>query len=76
MQQSEDDPYDRLTGREREVLRMVAEGKTSHQIASRLSIALKTVLHHRNNMMKKLALHNRTELIKYAIRKGLVEMNI
>jgi two-component system response regulator NreC len=73
--QSEDDPYDRLTSREREVMRMVVEGQTSRQIASRLSISLKTVLNYRDRIMKKLALHNRTDLIKYAIRKGLVEMD-
>lgn len=75
LRQSENEPYDRLTSREREVLRMIAEGQTSRQIADRLSISLKTVLGHRDRMMKKLALHNRTELIKYAIRKGLVEMD-
>lgn len=75
LHQSEDEPYDRLTSREREVLRMVVEGQTSRQIADCLSISLKTVLIHRDRMMKKLALHNRTELIKYAIRKGLVEMD-
>ncbi len=76
LHQSEEDPYDRLTGREREILKRVAEGETGHQIANRLSISLKTVLVHRDKIMKKLSLHNRTELIKYAIRKGLVEMDI
>jgi two-component system response regulator NreC len=75
LHQSEDDPYDRLTNREKEILRMVVEGQTSRQIADRLSISLKTVLTHRDRMMKKLALHNRTDLIKYAIRKGLVKMD-
>ncbi|MFC1929624.1 response regulator [Chloroflexota bacterium] len=75
LHQSENEPYDCLTNREREVLRMIVEGQTSRQIADRLSISLKTVLGHRGKMMKKLALHNRTELIKYAIRKGLVEMD-
>jgi DNA-binding NarL/FixJ family response regulator len=75
LHQSRNEPYDRLTNREREVLRMVAEGNTSRQIADRLSISLKTVLGHRTKIMKKLTIHNRTELIKYAIRMGLVKMD-
>ncbi len=73
--QSDEEPYDRLTDREREILKLVAEGGTSRQIADRLSISVRTVIGHRDQLMKKLALHNRTELIKYAIRKGLVEMD-
>lgn len=68
------EPYDLLTSRERQILRMIAEGQTSNKIADSLSIALKTVLSHRNNIMKKLALNNRTALIKYAMKKGLVEL--
>jgi two-component system response regulator NreC len=75
LHRSEDEPYDRLTSREREVLSMVVEGHPSRQIAECLSISLKTVLAHRDKIMKKLALHNHTELIKYAIRKGLVEID-
>jgi two-component system response regulator NreC len=75
LNRSEDEPYDRLTSREREVLSMVVEGQPSRQIAECLSISLKTVLAHRDKIMKKLSLHNRTELIKYAIRKGLVEID-
>jgi DNA-binding NarL/FixJ family response regulator len=75
LSQTRNEPSDPLTSREREVLRMVAEGKTSRQIAARLSISLKTVLSHRTRIMKKLTIHNRTELIKYAIRMGLVKMD-
>jgi DNA-binding NarL/FixJ family response regulator len=75
LSQTRNEPSDPLTSREREVLRMVAEGKTSRQIAARLSISLKTVLSHRTRIMKKLTIHNRTELIKYAIRLGLVKMD-
>jgi len=66
------DPYDSLTGREREILKLIAEGHTSREIADALFISLKTVQGHRTKIMEKLDLHNRTELIKYAMRKGLV----
>lgn len=72
-QQTEAEPYDRLTAREREILKLIAEGHTSREIASLLFISLKTVLGHRAKIMEKLGIHNSTELIKYAIRKGLVE---
>ena len=69
------EPYDRLTAREREILTLIAEGHTSREIADKLFISLKTVLGHRTKIMEKLDLHNRTELIKYAMRKGLVSMD-
>ncbi len=70
----EETEYERLTDREREVLQLVAEGHTNREIADRLFISVKTVLRHRTNMMEKLDFHNRTELIKYAMSKGLIEM--
>lgn len=72
VQMVEEDPYDRLTSREREVLKLVAEGHTNNEIASLISVTVKTVLAHRTSVMKKLGIHNRTELIKYSIRKGLI----
>ena len=75
LSQTQAEPYDALTGREREILKLIAEGHTSARIAQSLVISLKTVLGHRNKIMKKLDLHNRTELIKYAMRKGLVALN-
>jgi DNA-binding NarL/FixJ family response regulator len=69
------DPYDQLTSREREILKLIAEGHTSQQIASMLVISSKTVLGHRSRIMTKLSLHNRTELIKYAMRRGLVSLD-
>jgi len=73
LQQAEgEEPYDRLTAREREILKLIADGHTSQEIADMLFLSLKTVLGHRAKIMEKLDLHNRTELIKYAIRKGLV----
>ena len=74
-QQVGGEPYDRLTGREREILKLIADGHTSREIAELLSISLKTVISHRTKIMEKLDLHNRTELIKYAMRKGLVSMD-
>ena len=63
--------YDGLTDREREVLKLIAEGHTNQDIADRLVISSKTVERHRANIMDKLNLHSRTDLVKYAIRKGL-----
>ncbi len=61
-----------LTPREREVLTMIAEGKTNREIAEALVISIKTVDRHRENIMHKLNLHSRVELVKYAIEKGLI----
>jgi len=73
--QSVADPYDRLTGREREILKLITEGHTSRKIGEILHISLKTVQGHRTKVMGKLNIHNQTELIKYAMRKGIVTMN-
>lgn len=67
-----DTPPDTLTERELEVLRLVAEGLTNRQIALQLNISIKTVQSHRANLMDKLNLHDRTELVRYAIRRGLI----
>ena len=75
LRQVEPSPYDRLTDREREVLKLVAEGLTNQEIADLLCVRVKTVLGHRTNLMEKLGIHNRTELIKYAIRKGLIAVD-
>lgn len=74
LRQAVEEPYDRLTSREREILKLIAEGHTSKEIADMLFISLKTVLGHRTKIMQKLDIHNRTELIKYAMHKGLVIM--
>jgi len=65
------DPYELLTGREREVLKLAAEGHTTQEIADILVVSRKTVEGHKTNLMAKLGIHNRTELIKYALRKGI-----
>jgi len=62
-----------LTRREQEVLELLAEGKTNEEIADTLSISAHTVARHRENLMGKLGLHSRSELVKYAIRKGLIK---
>lgn len=61
---------EQLTSREREVLQLLAEGKSNRDIADELSISIKTVETHRANMMTKLGLSSKTELVKYALRKG------
>lgn len=63
-----------LSPREREILQLIAEGYTNKQIAEILSISIKTVQAHRNSLMQKLDLHDRGELIKYAIQKKIIEI--
>ncbi|HST90501.1 MAG TPA: response regulator transcription factor [Ktedonobacterales bacterium] len=69
----ERDSYGALTEREREILKLVAEGYTNAQIGERLFISPKTVDTHRTHIMDKLNLHSRAELVKYAMRRGLLE---
>lgn len=61
-----------LTVREQEVLELLAEGLSNEEIADRLVISRHTVARHRENIMRKLGLHNRSQLVKYAIRKGMI----
>ena len=67
-----EDSYELLTTREREVLQLVAEGKSNKEIANMLNVSLYTVESHRGNMMEKLNLHSVPELILYAVRKGVI----
>ncbi len=62
-----------LTAREQEVAKLIGEGHTSQEIADLLTISLKTVDHHRTNILTKLDASDRVEIIRYAIRSGLVE---
>ncbi len=71
--QEKEQALDGLTEREREVLTLIAEGLTNQAIASRLFISIKTVQTHRAHILEKLNLHDRTELVRYAIRKGLIK---
>ena len=68
------DPYDQLTDREREVLKLVAEGYTTQEIADMLVISPKTVEGHKSSLMNKLNIHNRLDLFKYALRRGLIDI--
>jgi two-component system response regulator NreC len=67
-----EDSYDLLTDREREVLQLVAEGKTNKEVALLLNISLTTVETHRTHILQKLGLHSVPELILYAVRKGII----
>jgi DNA-binding NarL/FixJ family response regulator len=70
----EREAFDGLTDREQEVLKLIADGLPNQDIADKLTISVKTVERHRANIMAKLNLHSRTELVKYAIRKGLIDV--
>lgn len=67
-----EDSYELLTGREREILQLLAEGKTNKDIANRFELSVYTVDTHRANIMQKLGLHGMAELILYAVRKGII----
>jgi len=72
--EGERDPYQQLTDREREVLKLLAEGHTAREIADMLVVSPKTVEGYRTSLMNKLNIHNKTELIKYAIRKRVITL--
>jgi DNA-binding NarL/FixJ family response regulator len=71
-----DADYDTLTPREQEVLRLLAEGLSSKKVAEKLFISPKTVENHRSNIMNKLGLHNTIELIRYAAKLGLIDVDL
>ncbi|MFN0169823.1 MAG: response regulator [Bryobacteraceae bacterium] len=66
------DPFDLLTAREREVLQLLADGKVAKEVATALDVSVFTVDAHRGRIMKKLGLRSSTELVKFAMRKGLI----
>jgi DNA-binding NarL/FixJ family response regulator len=66
-------PLDLLTSREREVLQLIAEGKTNKEVAALLNISVFTVDAHRGRIMEKLNVHNVNELVRFAVRNGLVD---
>jgi DNA-binding NarL/FixJ family response regulator len=68
-----DDPYGRLTSREREVFHLMAEGMTTKEIARKLDISTKTAENHRGHVLEKLDVRNTAELVRYALRKGLLD---
>ncbi len=71
-----DDPYQSLTAREQEVMRFLADGLATKQVAERLNISPKTVENHRANLMKKLNLSSSIELVRYSARLGLIDLDI
>jgi DNA-binding NarL/FixJ family response regulator len=73
-ERSQKDPYNTLTGREREILKLLAEGYSTQEIAEMLVITPKTVEGHKTNLMSKLGIHNRIDLVKYALRKGIISI--
>jgi two-component system response regulator NreC len=68
-----DEPFSLLSGREREVLHLIAEGLSAKEIAVELKISTKTVEAHRTSLMRKLGVRKATELVRYALRHGLIE---
>ena len=69
------DKFNRLTNREMEILQLIAEGHTSKEIAQNLYISVKTVENHRANIKNRINIHDTAGLVKYAIKKGLIEPN-
>ena len=76
IKQINDPNYNSLTLREQEILRLLAEGFSNKEIADMLCISLKTVQNHRSNIMNKLGLHNLMDLVKYAVKLGLVDLDL
>jgi DNA-binding NarL/FixJ family response regulator len=66
------DPYETLTDREKQVLKLVAEGRSNKEVAELLDISVKTAMSHRERVMQKLDVHSRTELIRFALRRGVI----
>jgi DNA-binding NarL/FixJ family response regulator len=71
--QGDGDPYDSLTKRERQVLQLIAEGKTNRQIAQVLKLSVKTIDIHRSQLMRKLGIHDKKSWAKYALREGVTQ---
>jgi len=69
-----EDPYDSLTDREKQVLKLIAEGHTHKEAADILNISVKTVIAHQTNISEKLKIHSRAGLIKFAIAKGIIQL--
>lgn len=68
------DPYETLTDREKQVLKLVAEGRSNKEVAEILDISVKTAMSHRERIMKKLNLHSRTDLVRFALKKGVIRV--
>ena len=70
-----EDLYEKLTDREKQVIKLIAEGYSHKEIASLLNISAKTVIAHQTNISEKLDIHSRTALVKYAISKGIIKLD-
>jgi len=70
----EADPYETLTDREKQVLKLVAEGASNKEVADVLGISVKTAMSHRERVMEKLGLHNRTDLVRFALKQGVIRV--
>jgi two-component system, NarL family, response regulator NreC len=75
MDEAEVDPYDTLTNREKEILHLVAEGFTNQEIAERLFISPRTAELHRSNVLNKLSLKNQVDLVRFAIKRGILPLD-
>lgn len=71
-----DDPYEKLTDREKQILKLIAEGLTHKEIADVLNISVKTVIAHQTNICEKLDIHNRSGLLKFAIQRGIIKIDM
>jgi DNA-binding NarL/FixJ family response regulator len=69
------DPYEALTDREKQVFKLVAEGRSNKEVADALGISVKTAMSHREHVMQKLDLHNRTELVRFALKLGVIRVD-
>jgi DNA-binding NarL/FixJ family response regulator len=69
-------PYDTLTDREKQVLKLVAEGHSNKEVAGLLDISVKTAMSHREHIMQKLDLHSRTDLIRFALQQGVIRVDV
>ena len=69
-----DDPYESLTDREKQVLKLVAEGRSNKEVAQLLGISVKTAMTHREHVMEKLDVHNRTDLVRFALKRGVIRV--
>lgn len=69
----EADPYEALTDREKQVLKLVAEGRSNKDVATVLGVSVKTAMSHREHVMQKLGVHSRTDLIRFALRRGVIQ---
>jgi DNA-binding NarL/FixJ family response regulator len=66
------DPYESLTDREKQVLKLVAEGRSNKEVAELLAVSVRTAMTHREHLMHKLDLHNRSDLVRFAVRQGVI----